>query len=62
MFAVLPLFPASLRVGAAAWRANEGNAPRGLQFSAEPVRSDCYSSSETGSENLYRSHICVKCF
>ena len=36
MFAVLPLFPASLLAGAAAQRANEGNAPRGSQFGAAP--------------------------
>ena len=36
MFAVLPLFPASLRAGAATQRASEGDAPRGSQFSAAP--------------------------
>ncbi len=36
MVAVLPPFPASLRAGAAAWRANEGNATRGSQSSAAP--------------------------
>ena len=36
MFAVLPPFPASLRAGAATWRASEGNATRGSQSSAAP--------------------------
>ncbi len=36
MFAGLPPFPASLRAGAATWRANQGNATRGSQSSAAP--------------------------
>ena len=36
MFAVLPLFPASLHAGAATWLVNEGDAPRGSQFRPAP--------------------------